>query len=304
MRNKLCTMFVVGGIALMVALPASMALACDKDKQVVAKTASQATVVQFGDASACWKSRKAAAATVAVVDSTEANPVCAKTQTMKLLAKAIMGCNPDCASRADVVAAYRTMAKANPKLACNKLLASFDADVTPVDFVVNIDKASQCRAAKARAAKFAAVSADCDPAACAAACERARAVQASNAISACRASQKATYVAFGCKKTDKVARAAARAYIQLMSELKDYSGAEGCSASAANQVLAAVLNEMRAERAAKVAVVIEVEPVVIIEVEPVVDVQVESVSNIETSVSFGAVSEKTATQYRCGSSRK
>ncbi len=303
MRNKLCTMFVVGGIALMVALPASMALACDKDKQVVAKTASQATVVQFGDASACWKSRKAAAATVAVVDSTEANPVCAKTQTMKLLAKAIMGCNPDCASRADVVAAYRTMAKANPKLACNKLLASFDGDATPVDFVVNIDNASQCRAAKARARATQVVgSLACDPAGCV--CPKARAVQASNTISACCASQKAKYVAFGCKKTDKVARAAARAYIALMSELQDYSGAKGCSAQAANQLLASVLDEMRAERVAKAAVVVEVEPVVVIEVEPVVVIEVEPVANIETSVSFGAVSEKTATQYRCGSSRK
>jgi len=303
MRNKLCTMFVVGGIALMVALPASMALACDKDKQVVAKTASQATVVQFGDASACWKSRKAAAATVAVVDSTEANPVCAKTQTMKLLAKAIMGCNPDCASRADVVAAYRTMAKANPKLACNKLLASFDADVTPVDFVVNIDKASQCRAAKARAANLVAVGVDCDPAACA----RAKALQASNTVSACCASQKAkatkaNYVAFGCKKTDKVARAAARAYIALMSELQDYSGAKGCSAQAANQLLASVLDEMRAERTAKAAVVIEVEPVVKIEVEPVVVIEVEPVANIETSVSFGAVSE--TKKSSCSRSRK
>ena len=302
MRNKLCSMFVVGGIALMVALPASLALACDKDKQVVAKTASQATVVQFVDAPACWKSRQAAAA-VAVADSTEASPVCAKTQTMKLLAKAIMGCNPDCASRADVVAAYRTMAKANPKLACNKLLASFDADPTPVDFVVNIDKASQCRAAKARAKATQVVgSLACDPAGCV--CPKARAVQASNTVSACCASQKAKakYVAFGCKKTDKVARAAARAYIALMSELQDYSGAKGCSAQAANQLLASVLGEMRAERVAKAAIVVEVEPVVKIEVEPVVVIEVEPVANIETSVSFGAVSE--TKKFSCSRSRK
>ncbi len=307
MCNKLCALIVVGGLALLTALPVS--LACDKDKQVVAQTgASQVTVAQVADAPACWKSRQAAA-TVAVVDTTESNPVCAKTQTMKLLAKAIMDCSPDCVSRANVVAAYRTMAKANPALACNKLLASFDpvVEVEPVDFVLNIDKASQCRAAK-RAAKLAAVGGAYDAAACAkakaratqvagaafcdpAACARARAVQASNAVSACSASKQAKYVAYGCKKTDKVARAAARAYIQLMSELKDYSGAEGCSAQAASQVLTAVLADMRAERTAQAAVVVEVEPVVIVEVEPVVIVEVEPVANIETSVSFGAVSE-------------
>ena len=302
MCNKLCTLIVVGGIALLAALPAS--LACDKEKQVAAQTASQATVVQVGDAPACWKSRKAAAA-VQVADVTDSKSACSTTKTMKLLANAIKECKPECAGRADVIAAYCTMAEANPEKACEKLMASFDDDDASFVVVVNADKASHCRAAKAKATKVAGGVA-CDPSDCAkakatkvaggvacdpAACGKGKATKASNASGACCPSKqaKASYVAFGCQKTDKVARAAARAYLALMSELKDYSGAEGCSASAANQVLASVLADMQAERAAQVEAVVETE----------------SVSNIETSVSFGAVSDTSETKkYRCGSSKK
>ncbi len=58
------------------------------------------------------------------------------------------------------------------------------------------------------------------------------------------------YVAFGCRKTDRIARAAARSYLDLIRELKLSSQAEGCSAAAAAKVLASVLDEMRADRAA------------------------------------------------------
>jgi hypothetical protein len=95
--------------------------------------------------------------------------------------------------------------------------------------------------------------------------KQAKLVAASNDdASACCASKgktaQASYVAFGCKKTDRVARAAARAYVELIKELQAYSGAKGCSAQAASLLLTSVLEDGRAQRSAKVTE-IEVTPV-------------------------------------------
>jgi len=55
----------------------------------------------------------------------------------------------------------------------------------------------------------------------------------------------AKFVAFDCAKTDGVARAAAKAYVNILVELKKATGAEGCPMNAARQTLAAVMNDIQ-----------------------------------------------------------
>ena len=105
--------------------------------------------------------------------------------------------------------------------------------------------------------------------------------------STCGSAASARYVAFNCEKTDRVARAAARAYLDLMREIKLSAGADGCAAKAASRVLASVVDEMVAEQTAAAGE--SIETVTEIEVVP---------------VSFGAVGEKSdAPKRTCGSSR-
>ena len=86
-------------------------------------------------------------------------------------------------------------------------------------------------------------------------------------------------MAFNCEKTDHMARALARAYLDLMRELKVTTGGEGCAAKAATEVLASVLQDMQNEQEATASTVeVEVVP-----------------------VSLGAVGE--SCQKTCGSSR-
>ncbi len=167
---------------------------------------------------------------------------------------------------------------------CNKAKAR----TTKVANAANYDAAA-CAAAKAKATKVAAAQSTCskakaqatkvadaatyDPAACAAA----KAKKIAAAKTACSIAAKASYVAFGCKKTDRVARAAAVAYLDIMRELQRYSGAKGCSLDTASKLLASVLNDIQDQRTVTAAAT----------------PATETVANIETSpvVSLGAVSD-------------
>jgi hypothetical protein len=68
--------------------------------------------------------------------------------------------------------------------------------------------------------------------------------------SQCSSAKEASFVAFGCTKTDRVARAAAKAYLQVMAELKQMTGADTCAMETATQVLATLAKEMQAARLA------------------------------------------------------
>ncbi len=301
MFSKLRTLTVACSVALLAV--STVAMACPGDEQVVvAKSqpvAESTAVLQVVDITPkqCSKSRRASS--VAVASKTKKAAGCAKSaatqETLALLAKAVAAM-PNDGSRADIIAAYRTLATANGNLVCEKQAASVKA----------IAFASGCRAAKAKAkaTQVANVTTACDPANCSAACLAAlkagktKATKVAAGQSACRAAQRAKqvkqvkqdrYVAFGCSKTDKLARAAANGYLQIMRELKTYSGADGCAASCASKLLAQVLADQSAQANATVDV-------------PVV----ETVANIETPVNLGAVSDVKTTKKRwqCTAGRK
>ena len=273
MRVKTGSLIVACGLAVVTFAPMDAgALACPPSDT------KQAAVVQAVDAqspSSCWKKRQVAnvivagdvdvdgaarcplarrASWIAKVAGSNANPACSKQYAVKFMAKALgdlrKGCSPDCTARADLVASVRTIAKSNPDLVFDAFIDvltgnTTDGSAARVASVAYVSDPSQCRAAKAKARA------------------QARTVAAVGGTSAgCRAARKAAalvvansadptpYVAFGCRKTDRIARAAARSYIDMMHELKLSSGAEGCSAAAASKVLASILDEMRADRAA------------------------------------------------------
>ncbi len=273
MRVKTGSLIVACGLTIVTFAPMDAgALACPPSDT------KQAAVVQAVDAqspSSCWKKRQVAnvivagdvdvdgaarcplarrASWIAKVAGSNANPACSKQYAVKFMAKALgdlrKGCSPDCTARADLVASVRTIAKSNPDLVFDAFIDvltgnTTDGSAARVASVAYVSDPSQCRAAKAKARA------------------QARTVAAVGGTSAgCRAARKAAalvvansadptpYVAFGCRKTDRIARAAARSYIDMMRELKLSSGAEGCSAAAASKVLASILDEMRADRAA------------------------------------------------------
>ena len=59
----------------------------------------------------------------------------------------------------------------------------------------------------------------------------------------------ASYVAYGCDKSDKIARAAAKAYLTRMYEVNSINGVEGCPGPMANEVLAAVITDIQKQMA-------------------------------------------------------
>ena len=284
MRMKIGSMIVACSLAVLAF--SSPTLACPAER-IAGSGAKQAEVTQVVDARpACSRSGKNARAlelasdTAACCVAGRARAVAVggeKTiparRTMKLLIEAIGTmkgwCGPDCAARANVVAAVRTMADARPDLACDAVAAVLASEIKPAP-AVNVAARNACCAQKLAQVRAVAASDDKDKAACRAAAA-ARAVRAVARPSVYSVGP-ARYVAFGCEKTDRIARAAARAYIDLMRELKLSSGAQGCSAKAASQVLASVLDEMRAERTAETPDA------------PVADVKT-------TSVSLGVVGE-------------
>ncbi len=276
MRVKTGSLIVACGLAVVTFAPMDAgAVACPPSD------AKQAAVVQAVDAqspSSCWKKRQAAnvivagdvdvdgaaccslarrASWIAKGAGSNANPACSKQHAVKFLAKALgdvrKGCRPDCTARADMVAAVRTIASSEPDLVFDAFIevltgATTDVSVARVTSVAYGCDPSQCRAAKAKsqARTVAAVAAGGGKSAC----RRAARKAAAAALIVADSGDTSPYVAFGCRKTDRIARAAARSYIDLIRELKLSSQAEGCSATAATKVLASILDEMRADRAA------------------------------------------------------
>ncbi len=57
-------------------------------------------------------------------------------------------------------------------------------------------------------------------------------------------------MAFGCRKSDKIARDAARTYLQVVRQLQAKSGAEGCPLESATEVLGVLLEDIRSDRSA------------------------------------------------------
>lgn len=273
MRVKTGSLIVACGLTIVTFAPMDAgALACPPSDT------KQAAVVQAVDAqspSSCWKKRQVAnvivagdvdvdgaarcplarrASWIAKVAGSNANPACSKQYAVKFMAKALgdlrKGCSPDCTARADLVASVRTIAKSNPDLVFDAFIDvltgnTTDGSAARVASVAYVSDPSQCRAAKAKAraqartvAAVGGTSAGC------------RAARQAAALVVANSADPTPYVAFGCRKTDRIARAAARSYIDMMRELKLSSGAEGCSAAAASKVLASILDEMRADRAA------------------------------------------------------
>ncbi len=317
MFSKLRTLTAVCGVAVLAI--SAVTMACPNDAQQVAaksQSGSQKTAaVQVANTKQqCSKSRKAS--TVAVASKKAG---CAKsaatTETLALLAKAISAM-PDCGARASVVTAYRTMAKANPTLVCEKQCAAVKAVLASsatcrsakAIAVAGKSAASGCcvsQGSKTRATQVANTTI-CDPAACAAACRAAaKATKVSDAAAcaaakakgakvaafgptACSKSKQARYVAFGCKKTDKLARAAARGYLDLIREMKTYSGADGCAVSTASKLLAQMIQDDSARAQAQTP-----------------EVKVEAVANIQTPVALGAVSDvKKTKRSQCSAGKK
>ena len=218
MRMKIGSMIVA--CSLTVLAFSSPSLACPKER-IAGSGAKQAVVTQVVDARpACSRSGK----------NTRAVEVASDTAACRAAARAWAVA----AGGEKTIPARRTGAQ---NACCAERLAQVRAVAGGATFDV------------AACAKAKAVAASNEKAACCVAAV-ARGVRAAAGPSVCSAAP-ARYVAFGCEKTDRVARAAARAYIDLMRELKLSSGAEGCSAKAASQVLASVLDQMRAERTAQ-----------------------------------------------------
>jgi len=59
----------------------------------------------------------------------------------------------------------------------------------------------------------------------------------------CSGAANATFVAYDCTNCDRIARAAAKAYMAIMVELKNVAGVEGCPADNAQKTLAALMTE-------------------------------------------------------------
>ena len=280
MRVKTGSLIVACGLAVVTFAPTgSGALACPPSD---VKQAAVVQVVGAKSPSSCWKKRQAAnlivagdvdvdgaaccslarrASWIAKVAGGNANPACSKSSSAKFIAKALgdlrKGCGPDCTARADMVAAVRTIAKTNPDLVFDAFIEVLTVDATDVSVatvasVGYVCDPSQCRAAKVKAnanAKAWTVAAVAAGGGKSAGCRAARKAAAAKLVVA-DSGDTSPYVAFGCRKTDRIARAAARSYLDMMRELKLSSKAEGCSASAASKVLASVLDQMRADRAA------------------------------------------------------
>ncbi len=291
MRHTLRTIIAAGGLAALALCPASYS--CDKDKTASPQPAS--TEPAYIVSSPCAKMRatqvaargscSGAKATTAASESTEWTEPALK-HLVQALGSMQKCCGGECPASIEVAAALRTIVAARPDLNCETVTAALasasscrkSGQAAPAVLAVS-GSGSACCAGKAQAAaQNVAAAKSCDPAACQKAKAAAMNVAAAEAP-ACHGAAKARYVAFNCEKTDRVARAVARAYLDVIRELKLSTGAEGCSAQAATDVLAAVLADMEAERTATAPA----------EAQPVAET---------ATVSFGAVSE---TKPACGS---
>lgn len=225
-----------------------------------------------------------------VVSATACEGGCPKQRTVALLMHSLQGgCGAECASKADVVAALRLMATYEKGLVCEKSLDEM-LNVSNVSEVANVRTISsgECDPAACAAACEAACKAACEAGAknqvvsaplsdCTGSASTVVAVGQGSGCCAsktnvttqtvnanvtttgatCDASTAAStkYVAFGCEKTDRLARAAAKAYLTMMAEIKEMTGAEGCSVAAAKEVLASMIADMERDSKTEVAAV-------------------------------------------------
>ena len=180
-------------------------------------------------------------------------------------------CATSCSSTAQPVA---LQVVSTDEQACQTTCSSS----APVAFVVQANDAPTCSTAPAAA--IAVKSTPTEPACCASAdkaslvamgvkspessccaeATKAAALVASVDEAPCGSGCSATgakYVAFGCEKSDRIARAAAKAYMAVMAELKDVAGAKGCSVKTAQDVLTAMVDDMQAERVAAAGTTVE-----------------------------------------------
>jgi hypothetical protein len=278
------------------------------------KAAKAAVLATSGKSACCPKTGKPV-----TVQASTGKAGCPAELVMRQLAMALMDMNEnggaDSAGRAEVVKAMRIMADSKPELACDKvakLIACESKGDSAEAITVAAGVKSQCSSKRAKSAQVQVAAnkacdpANCDPSKCAkgakaiaagnkacdpANCDPSKCSKSAKVIAAggkktCGTTAQASFVAFDCKKTDRLARAVARAYLDLMRELKVSAGAEGCAATTATKVLASVLEDMQAEQTAAA---------------PTVETD-EGVAKIET-VSFGAVSDESKARKTCGSSR-
>lgn len=195
--------------------------ACDPAACTGQKTV--ASTVAVSDGSGCCKAgRKTAASTVAVSDGSG----CCKAGRKTVASTVAVSDGSGCCKAGQAVKTQAVAAGACDPAACSKAktVAAGNAACDP----------AACAKAKAAVAGAKA----CDPAAC----QGAKAVAVSDG---CSKAAKARFVAFGCEKTDRIARAAARAYLDLIKELKLANNADGCAMFTAKQVLASVLEDMQ-----------------------------------------------------------
>ena len=126
---------------------------------------------------------------------------------------------------------------------------------------VKSDTKSQCCTAAGKAAQVAQVKSDKNPQ-CSATAKAALVAQvrsqecAAKCAAAAKARQvaqvksetaNATYVAFGCAKTDAAVRKAAYAYLKAVAQMQEKIGAKGCALEAASKTLAAIVSEEMAK---------------------------------------------------------
>jgi hypothetical protein len=198
---------------------------------------------------------------------------CSKSDKVAVVADVKAQCSKS--DKVAVVADVKAQCSKSDKVA---VVADAKAQCSKSDKVAVVAAGAQC----SKSDKVALVGADkaqcCKEGALAAGevcCKEAKAKAALAAGSACCAkgdkAKQARFVAFGCEKSDRLARVAAQSYINLLMEMKKMYGAEGCPVEAATKVLASIAEEIEGERVAKTDAAPEA-----------------------ATVSFGAVSDKPA----------
>ncbi|NNF42665.1 MAG: hypothetical protein HKN62_06400 [Phycisphaerales bacterium] len=108
------------------------------------------------------------------------------------------------------------------------------------------DCASSCKGEKARnvVANVKSGEGCCDS-------SKAKAIVANVKSGECSSAKDVKFVAYGCEKSDAVAQAAAKAYLEVMHAIQTVAGQEGCPSDTAHKVLTAVVERIQAEYAAQ-----------------------------------------------------
>ena len=202
----------------------------DKQAQCAAAKAAQVAQIKSGNASAGCSAAKAAQ--VAQVKSDKKSHCCTAASTAAQVAQVKSDKNPQCSATAKAA----QVAQVKSQECAAKCAAAKAAQVAQI----KSDKNPQC-SATANAALVAQVKSQECAAKCAAAAKAAQVAQVKSATA------NATYVAFGCTKTDAAVRKAAYAYLKAVAQMQEEIGAKGCALEAASKTLAAVVSEEMAK---------------------------------------------------------